>query len=219
MGSDERPITCRWVDIKCSVIRTLGIFNSYDKDLEQKLNFLDNIKTLNDVLKLWEFRGLTLAGRILVFKSLALSKLLYSCTVKVPSKFVIDQLNTLHRNFIWNNKRPKIKHSTLIADYCEGGYKDVDIENKIAALKIKWVTKLLDNNFHPWKIIPNLLFWISEVRGPYFIKICSYQNNAWLKLSNILHSIMNEFKYGQKLTEKNPSEHQKSVKKSYGTIK
>ena len=57
MGSNERPINCRWVDIKCSVIRTLGIFNSYHKDLEQKLNFLDNIKTLNDVLKLWEFRA------------------------------------------------------------------------------------------------------------------------------------------------------------------
>ena len=108
MGSDERPINCRWVDIKCSVIRTLGIFNSYDKDLEQKLNFLDNIKTLNDVLKMWESRGLTLAGRILVFKSLALSKLLYACTMKVPSKFVIDQLNTVHKNFIWNNKRPKL---------------------------------------------------------------------------------------------------------------
>ena len=149
------PPNCRWVNIKWSAIRT---FNSYDKGLEQKLNFLDNIKTLNDVLKLWEFRGLTLAGRILVFKSLAPSKLLYACTMKVPGKFVIDQLKTLHKNFIWNNKRPKVKHSTLIADYCEGGYKDVDIENKIAALKIKWVTKLLDSNFHPWKIIPNLLF-------------------------------------------------------------
>ena len=62
---------------------TLGIFNSYDKDLEQKLNFLDNIKNLNDVLKLWEFRGLTLTGRILVFKPLTLLKLLYACTMKV----------------------------------------------------------------------------------------------------------------------------------------
>ena len=114
---------------------------------------------MNDVLKLWEFRGLTLAGRSLVFKSLALSKLLYACTVKVPSKFV----NTLHKNFIWNNKRLKMKHSTLIEDCCEGGYKDVDIENKIAALKIKWVTKLLDSNFPPWKIIPNMLFL--DIRG------------------------------------------------------
>ena len=148
------------------MIRTLGIFNSYGKDLEQKLNFLDNIKTLNDVLKLWEFRGFMLDGRILVFRSLALSKLLYACTMKVPSKFVIDQLNILHKNYIWNNKRPKTKHSTLIADYCEGDYKDVDIVNKIAALKIKWVTKLLNSNFHPWKIIPNLLF--SDLGGMLF---------------------------------------------------
>ena len=146
------------MNIKCCVIHTLDIFDSYDKDLEQKLNFFDNIKTLNDVLKLWEFRGLMLAGRILVFKSLVLSKLLYACTVKVPSKFIIDQLNTLHKNFIWNNKRPKIKHSTLIADYCKGGYEDVDIENKIAALKIKWVAKLLDR-----RVIPNMLF--SDIGG------------------------------------------------------
>ena len=46
MGSDERPINYIWVNIKCSATRTLGILNSYNKDLEQKLNFLDNIKTL-----------------------------------------------------------------------------------------------------------------------------------------------------------------------------
>ena len=123
----------------------------------------NRVKTLNDGLKFWAFRDLTLAGRILAFRSLALSKLFYACTMKVPSKFVIDQLNTLQNIFIWNNKQPKIKHSTLIANYCEGGYKDVDIKYKIAALKIKWVTKLLDSNFHPCKVIPNLLF--SDIVG------------------------------------------------------
>ena len=83
--------------------------------------------------------------------------------MKVSGKFVIDQLNTLQKNFIWNNKRPKIKHSTLIADHCEIGCKDVNSENKIAALKIKLVTKLLDSYFHPWKIVPNLLF--SDIGG------------------------------------------------------
>ena len=171
MGCEEKPINCKWVNIKTNAIRALGVFNSYDTDLEQKLNFLDNLKCLNDVLRLWEFRGLTLAGRILIFKSLALSKLLYACTMKVPSKFIIDQLNTLQKNFIWNNKRPKIKHSTLIADYKEGGYKDVDIENKIAALKTKWVTRLIDKNFHPWKIIPNLL--LSDTGG---VDVIFHQN-------------------------------------------
>ena len=56
-------------------IRTLGIFNSYDHDLVQKLNFLDNIKCLGDVLPLCRGRGLSLSGKMLVFKTLALSRL------------------------------------------------------------------------------------------------------------------------------------------------
>ena len=106
----------------------------------------------------WRFRGLSLSGKILILKTSAPSKLLYACTMKVSSKFLIDQLNALQKKFIWDNKRPKIKHSTLIADCCEGGYKDVDTEKKIASLKIRWVTGLFDKNFRSWKIIPNLLF-------------------------------------------------------------
>ena len=49
----------------------------------------------------------------------------------------MDQVNTLHTNFIWNNKQPKIKYSMLTADYCEGGYKDVGTENQIAALRLQ----------------------------------------------------------------------------------
>ena len=46
---------------------------------------------------------------------------------------------------------------TLVADYSEGGYKDIDIKTKISPFKVTWVTRLLDDNFHPWKIIPTIL--------------------------------------------------------------
>ena len=42
MGSDEGHINGR-----CRAIHTLGIFNSYDKDFEQKMNFLDNIDPIS----------------------------------------------------------------------------------------------------------------------------------------------------------------------------
>ena len=61
-GSTDMPVNCKWVNIKNGAIRALGIFNSYDEDLVEKLNFLDNLKCLNDVLNLWEYRGLLLAG-------------------------------------------------------------------------------------------------------------------------------------------------------------
>ena len=73
-GSEETPINCRRVNLNCSVIRTLGIYKSNDKDLMEKLNFLDKLKVLKDVLNLWVCRGLSLTSRILIFKSLALSK-------------------------------------------------------------------------------------------------------------------------------------------------
>ena len=136
----------------------MGIFNSYDTDLEEKLNFLDNLKGIKEILNIWKHRGLSLARRILIFKSLALSKVLNAGTMKGPSKQIVDQLNVMHRGFIWNSKKPKIKHSTLVADYSEGGYKDIDIKTKLTALKVAWVTKLLDDNFHSWKIIPTILF-------------------------------------------------------------
>ena len=47
---------------------------------------------------------------------------------------------------VLNNKKPKIKHSTLIADYFSGGYQDVDMETKISILKATWVKSLLDSN-------------------------------------------------------------------------
>ena len=46
MGSYEMPINCKWVNTKCNTMRTLGIFNSCEKDLEEKLNFLDNLLAL-----------------------------------------------------------------------------------------------------------------------------------------------------------------------------
>ena len=158
-----KPINCKWVNIASEAIRTLGIYNTYDTDLVEKLNFLDNLKPLDDVIRTWEPRGLSLAGKILVFKTLAVSRLLYVCTFKNPSTQIIESLNSIQKKFIWSKKRPKIKHSTLIADYKDGGYKDIDIETKISSSKVKWVSRLLDDNFHPWKIIPNLFF--SRVGG------------------------------------------------------
>ena len=38
-GLTNTPINCKWVDLNNQAIRNLGIFNSYDHDLVQKLIF------------------------------------------------------------------------------------------------------------------------------------------------------------------------------------
>ena len=76
---------------------------------------------------------------------------------QVP-KNLVNELKTIQINFLWDSKIPKIKHSTLIADYSEDGLKSVDIESKLNAMKLTWVKRLSDNNDHPRKIIPSNCF-------------------------------------------------------------
>ena len=74
-----------------------------------------------------------------------------------PSKQTFNQLNLIQKDFIGRGRRPKIKYSTLIGDYNNGGYKDVDIEFKFESLNIIWIRCLLDSSFHSWKAIPQCL--------------------------------------------------------------
>ena len=82
--------------------------------------------------------------------------------ISVPQNFC-DTLKSLHREFIWNGKRAKIKHSSLIGEYRDSGLKDVDVDAKILSLKISWIRELKDSNVHPWKVLANHL--LSKVGG------------------------------------------------------
>ena len=122
---------------------------SYDVTLAEKCNFLNLITSMKEVLKIWESRGLTIAGRIQIFKSIALSKMVYITTMLHPLKQTLHQLNLIQKDFMWRSRRPKIRHSTLIGDYTDGGYKDVDTESKFESFKIIWIRHLLDSSFRP----------------------------------------------------------------------
>ena len=82
---------------------------------------------------------------------MALSKILYIATMKVPSKLILNEFDLIQKEFIWDSKRPKIKQSILIADYSKGGYKSVDIKSKLISLKLIWIKRLLDDKFYTWK--------------------------------------------------------------------
>ena len=62
--------------------------------------------------------------------------------MKNPPRQFIEALNEVQQDFVWNESRSKIKHSSLIENYEEGGYKDVDISTKLIALKITWIIEI-----------------------------------------------------------------------------
>ena len=142
---------CNLLDLTLNSLKIPGVHFSY---LVATRNYVEAIKSIQNTPSIWNVRDLSLAGRIQVFKVLGISKIIYLSYVNNVPISIIEELKNIHIDFIWQKKKPKIKHTTLIADYCDGGYKDVDIESKIESLKLSWVKRLCDNNFHAWKIIP-----------------------------------------------------------------
>ena len=65
---------------------------------------------------------------------------------------LIDDLQKIHKDFIWGGRKPKIKHSSLIGEYKDGGLRDVDILSSFKSLKVSWIRRLSDDRFHPWKL-------------------------------------------------------------------
>ena len=106
-------------------------------------------------------RNLTLEGRIVVFETLAISKIVFlALLTKIPHQ-VVKELEKIQKSFLWKDSTPKIRHETTCKDYKDGGLKNVDISYKIVSLQCSWIRRLYDNNFHEWKLIPLHLIALS----------------------------------------------------------
>ena len=72
-------------------------------------------------------RNLSLLDKISIFTlTLAFSKIIHFTLVISAPFSTIDLLNKIQKNFLWDKKNTKIKHTTLCCDYADGGLKSVD---------------------------------------------------------------------------------------------
>ena len=99
-------------------------------------------------------KNITLEGKIIIFKTLALSKIVCLTLITSFLQLLIEKVQRIQKAFIWNKLTPKIKHETLYNSFKEGGLKNVDINSKIASLHCSWIKQLYDDKFHEWKLIP-----------------------------------------------------------------
>ena len=113
------------IDLTNNSIKILGIHFSYNKKFENEENFIELIKKIENVLKIWRIRNLTVQGKITIFKTLAISKVVHLALVTNVPQIITDQLNKIQKDFIWNRKHPKIRHSTLCNTHENGGFKRV----------------------------------------------------------------------------------------------
>ena len=135
------------IDLCNDKIKIIGIHFSYNKEKRNEKKFLESITKIQNVLKVWPMNCLTLEGKIMVFKTLTISKIVFlSLISKVPT-VIISELERIQKTFLWPPK-PKIKKETLCSDFKHGGLKNVNIQKKIISLQCSWVIRLYGDSFH-----------------------------------------------------------------------
>jgi hypothetical protein len=123
-------------------IKILGVYFSNNQEF-MKVNNFDNVfERFKATLNVWRQRHLTLYGKAVIIRSLAISKLGYVLSILCAPLHYVKQVKNEIANFIWNGKKPKIKYSTLINDFDQGGIRLPDLETIIKANRVRWALKI-----------------------------------------------------------------------------
>ena len=109
-------------------LKILGTHFSYNEKLKKEKNFYNIVTDIQRVLKIWKMRKLTVEGTMVIFKTIAISKIVFQAFITTVPKYVVNELKKIQKAFFWNKSSPKIKHKTLCNDYKAGGLK---IENHL----------------------------------------------------------------------------------------
>ena len=123
IGINTKPQLCANIPLAVTdTIKLLGITFSNRLNNMTELNYLNKISEIESLINQWRKRQLTIQGKIIVLKSLVLSKLIHLLTaLPRPNDETISRLEKVMYRFIWNGKRGRIRKEILALPYASGG--------------------------------------------------------------------------------------------------
>ena len=114
----------------------LGIVLNVNLNFMPYINWNNVLKHANVSLKLWQMI------KLIVLKSLIISKFIHIFLILPISESFVSKLNSEFFKFLWHNKPGKIKRTTVCSDTTIGGLKMVNIQCFIRSLKISWIRRI-----------------------------------------------------------------------------
>lgn len=165
----DKPLPLKW----CTCMKILGVYFSYDLDIRLRLNFDMLIPSMTRIINFWRLRDLTIYGKIVLIKTLILSKLTYKAgVINIPEQ-LLTGIERLIFRFLWKGP-DKIKRKTVCAEFPSGGINMANIKNIVKSLKLSWISRFLTTVSVPWK-------WYLECRlenvgGLGFLLQCNFDN-------------------------------------------
>ena len=144
------------------VVKILGVHFTYDFRLKQKLNVDELISSIQQKLRIWRWRDLTIIGRIQIVKTFIIPIFLYRASLILVNREFVKDVNKIIFDFIWKGK-DKIKRSALIGDIEDGGLKAPHLDSIIETQRILCCKKLASDQPSNWKKI--VLHYLEPVGG------------------------------------------------------
>ena len=89
------------INLTTDTIKIFDLHFSYDVTLKVQNNFLDTVKSIQQVLRFWSCRMLSLEEGIIIFKKLAISEIVYLTYLTSIANSLIEELKKVQKTFIW----------------------------------------------------------------------------------------------------------------------
>ena len=154
-------------------MKILGIYFTYDWRKYQELNFENIIKSINQSINAWQWRNLTLMGRIQI-KTFAIPKFMFRAAQIPLMRDVVKEVNTTLFRFLWRGK-DKIKRLSLISDYKKGRLRMPHIDTLVKTQRIMCLKKYYDVDSSSWNCLLN--YYLKDVGGPFLLQ-CNYDTTS-----------------------------------------
>ena len=119
------------VDLRNEAIKILNVYFSFNQKIKDDKIFYNIISSIQGVLNSWRMKNLTLEQKMVVFKTLAISRVFFLAILTKILYQVVKELEKILKSFLCKDSTPKIRHETNCKDYKDDGLKNVDISCKI----------------------------------------------------------------------------------------
>ena len=150
LGKEDRPVKSYCgINFTNEPIKCLGLYIGGNEKLREDLNWTKKLSKFDKLLERWKERKLTIFGKVIILKALAVSQLVFNFNLLPVPTNIINRINRSMYNFLWN-ANDRIRRNVLISNRQNGGIAMVDLECKVKALKAAWVSRIFLNINAKW---------------------------------------------------------------------
>ena len=107
-------------------------------------------KKIENTMRLFKCRLLSLYGRAKLVNVMILSKLWYVATVVPPPRHYVKLVQKRAFDFLWSSRNEPVRRETMYLSVEEGGVGVVNIRLKVQSLLLMQVSKVVLNRDSPW---------------------------------------------------------------------